>query len=130
MTVIRKGYFPHILHHFHPRNVQQLTSQNVTVSKGKQATCSLKISDVPRRITARMRAILVDWLVQVHEYFTMEEETLYLAIYLMNLFLKASNTQIPMLQLLGATCLFLACKLEEDSYPEPDLLCSLIGKHL
>lgn len=92
----------------------------------EQATCCFKISDVPRRVTAPMRAILVDWLVQVHEYCTMQEETLYLAIYLMNLFLKTSNIRIPKLQLVGATCLFLACKMEENAYPEPTVLCFMM----
>ncbi|XP_078518258.1 cyclin-P isoform X2 [Lissotriton helveticus] len=92
----------------------------------EQAACCFKTYDVPRRVTAPMRAILVDWLVQVHEYCTMQEETLYLAIYLMNLFLKTSNTRIPKLQLVGATCLFLACKMEENAYPEPTVLCFMM----
>ncbi|KAJ1108311.1 hypothetical protein NDU88_005687 [Pleurodeles waltl] len=92
----------------------------------EQATCCFKVSDVPRRVTAAMRAILVDWLVQVHEYCAMQEETLYLAIYLMNLYLKTSNIRIPKLQLVGATCLFLACKMEENAYPEPAVLCFMM----
>ncbi|XP_069499143.1 cyclin-P [Ambystoma mexicanum] len=93
----------------------------------EQVACCFKISDVPRRVTGGMRAILVDWLIQVHEFFGFQEETLYLAIYLMNLYLKTSDIRVSKLQLLGATCLYLACKIEECTFPEPNELCFMMA---
>ncbi|KAM6428500.1 cyclin-P isoform 10-T10 [Liasis olivaceus] len=87
---------------------------------------SLMGFDLPRSVTVEMRALLVDWLVQVHEYLSLADETLYLAVYLMNAYMKAGRVRIRHLQLLSVTCLFLACKLEEHTCPEPAQLCFLM----
>lgn len=52
------------------------------------------------------------------EYLNLADETLHLAVHLMNSYMRASHVRIPHLQLLSATCLFLACKLEEHTRPE------------
>uniref|UniRef100_A0A6J0T697 Cyclin-P isoform X1 n=1 Tax=Pogona vitticeps TaxID=103695 RepID=A0A6J0T697_9SAUR len=80
-------------------------------------------SDLPRSVTAEMRALVVDWLVQVHEYLNLADDTLYLAVYLMNAYMKAGKVRVSGLQLLSITCLFLACKVEESVCPEPAQLC-------
>ncbi|KAM8953368.1 cyclin-P [Pelodytes ibericus] len=82
--------------------------------------------DIPKSVTAEMRAVLVDWLVQVHEYLALEEETLYLAVYLMNSYLRVHKIQTSILQLLASSCLFIACKLEECLIPEPAELCFMM----
>ncbi|XP_041733071.1 cyclin N-terminal domain-containing protein 2 isoform X2 [Coregonus clupeaformis] len=41
-------------------------------------------ADLPRPFTNATRAILVDWLIQVHEVFHFSEETLYLSVHLLN----------------------------------------------
>lgn len=43
-----------------------------------------------RDINGRMRAILVDWLVQVHSKFRLLQETLYMCIAIMDRFLQVS----------------------------------------
>ena len=60
-----------------------------------------------------MRAILIDWLVEVHLKFKLLPETLYLTVNLIDRYL--SHTQIirSKLQLVGVTCLLIACKYEE-----------------
>lgn len=70
-----------------------------------------------RFITASMRAILVDWLVEVQENFELNHETLYLAVKLVDLY--ASHTNIPkeQLQLIGAVSLFIASKFDERCPP-------------
>ncbi|KAJ7304504.1 hypothetical protein JRQ81_012085 [Phrynocephalus forsythii] len=83
----------------------------------------LQGSDLPRSVTAEMRALVVDWLVQVHEYLNLADDTLYLAVYLMNAYMKVGKVRISCLQLLSVTCLFLACKVEESRCPEPAQLC-------
>ncbi|GAB2211954.1 hypothetical protein Drorol1_Dr00025294 [Drosera rotundifolia] len=72
----------------------------------------------------KMRMILVDWLVEVHNKFELMPETLYLAIDLVDQFL--SRTVVPRreLQLLGIGSMLLACKYEEIWAPEvKDFVC-------
>ncbi|KAF7235350.1 Cyclin N-terminal domain-containing protein 2 [Varanus komodoensis] len=78
---------------------------------------------LPRSVTAEMRALVVDWLVQVHDYLDLADDTLYLAVHLMNAYMRAGRVQVSALQLLGLTCLFLSCKVEESSCPELAQLC-------
>ena len=59
-----------------------------------------------------MRAILVDWLVEVQENFELYHETLYLAIKITDNYLQNNPTPKEQLQLVGATALLIACKIE------------------
>jgi hypothetical protein len=72
-----------------------------------------------------MRAVLVDWLVEVHQQFSMLQETLYLTVAILDRFLQRSAKDIPRksLQLVGVTAMFIASKYEEMYAPE-------IGKDL
>ncbi|XP_034825407.1 G2/mitotic-specific cyclin-B3 isoform X2 [Maniola hyperantus] len=79
-------------------------------------------------ITSWMRALLVDWMVEVQESFELNHETLYLAVKLVDLYLsKASRSQPEAdhltkeeLQLLGASALFIASKFDERIPPLVD----------
>ncbi|XP_047514172.1 G2/mitotic-specific cyclin-B3 isoform X1 [Pieris napi] len=79
-------------------------------------------------ITAWMRALLVDWMVEVQESFELNHETLYLAVKLVDLFLTRSSRKLPErehlnkeeLQLLGASALFIASKFDERIPPLVD----------
>ncbi|XP_039764484.1 G2/mitotic-specific cyclin-B3 isoform X2 [Pararge aegeria] len=79
-------------------------------------------------ITSWMRALLVDWMVEVQESFELNHETLYLAVKLVDLYLtKSSRTQPEKdhlskeeLQLLGASALFIAAKFDERIPPLVD----------
>ncbi len=44
-----------------------------------------------KQINERMRSILVDWLVQVHEKFRLLQETLYLTVAFVDRYLDVSN---------------------------------------
>lgn len=46
-------------------------------------------------ITPKMRALLVDWLVQVHLRFQLLQETLYLTVAVLDRFLQVANLQSP-----------------------------------
>lgn len=83
-------------------------------------------ADLPRPFTDTTRAILVDWLIQVHEVFHFSEETLYLSIHLLNCALRQIKVSTANLQLLGLVCLFLAAKKEECLLPEVSELCFLM----
>ena len=65
-----------------------------------------------------MRAILVDWLVEVHEKFQCYPETLFLSINLMDRFLAKNKVTMNKLQLLAVTSLFIAAKFEEVNLPK------------
>ncbi|XP_044133023.1 G2/mitotic-specific cyclin-B2-like [Bufo gargarizans] len=70
------------------------------------------------QVTDRMRAILIDWLMQVHSKFQLLQETLYMAVAIMDRFLQVYPVQRNRLQLVGVSSLFLASKYEEMYYPE------------
>jgi len=70
--------------------------------------------------TGAMRAILVDWLVEVQENFELYHETLYLAVKITDFYLQYNPTPKELLQLVGATALLLSCKIEERSPPPLD----------
>ncbi|RPA99851.1 hypothetical protein L873DRAFT_1789312 [Choiromyces venosus 120613-1] len=64
-----------------------------------------------------MRAILMDWLVQVHTRFNLLPETLFLTSNYVDRFLSAKVVSLGKLQLVGATALFVAAKYEEINCP-------------
>ncbi|KAL6528213.1 Cyclin-B2-2 [Orobanche hederae] len=71
-------------------------------------------------INERMRAILIDWLIEVHYKFELMEETLYLTVNIIDRFLAIQPVLRKKLQLVGATAMLLACKYEEVSVPIVD----------
>ncbi|KAL0101613.1 hypothetical protein PUN28_019031 [Cardiocondyla obscurior] len=64
-----------------------------------------------------MRALLVDWMVEVQESFELNHETLYLAVKLVDLYLTKVTVGKETLQLLGAASLFIASKFDERVPP-------------
>jgi len=73
-----------------------------------------------RSTTSIMRAILIDWLVEVQENFQLYHETLYVAVKLLDSYLQHNDTSKEQLQLVGATALLIACKVEERQPPPLD----------
>jgi len=73
--------------------------------------------DKQNDVTQAMRAILMDWLVEVQEEFRMQPETLYLAHNFIDRYLSLECVQRTRLQLLGVTSIFIATKLEECFSP-------------
>ena len=69
-------------------------------------------------LNGTMRAILVDWLVEVHMKFRLVQETLYLCVNIIDRYLSLVQVRRPKLQLVGVTALLLACKYEEIFPPE------------
>ncbi|KAJ3678742.1 hypothetical protein LUZ61_021346 [Rhynchospora tenuis] len=64
-------------------------------------------------INEKMRAVLIDWLVEVHDKLQLQDETLFLTVNLVDRFLAIQNISRNKLQLVGVTALRLACKYEE-----------------
>jgi cyclin B len=69
-------------------------------------------------INEKMRAILIDWLVEVHLKFKLVPETLYLTVNLIDRYLLGSPVERSNLQLVGVSALLLASKYEEIYPPE------------
>lgn len=67
----------------------------------------------------RMRAILLDWIMEVCEVYKLRRVTYYLAVDYIDRYLTI-NPDVPktQLQLVGVTCLFMAAKLEEIYPPK------------
>ena len=68
-------------------------------------------------IDSDMRAILVDWLVEVQISFEMSHETLYLAVKLVDHYLMKEICKKDKLQLLGSTAFLIAAKFEVSPNP-------------
>ena len=63
-------------------------------------------------VTPNMRAVLVDWMVEVQENFELNHETLYLAVRLTDHYLMKKNVSKDALQLVGAAAIFIGCKFD------------------
>jgi len=68
-------------------------------------------------INAKMRAILIDWLVEVHMKYKLRLETLFLTINLIDRYLMRVPVIRKRLQLIGVVAMFVACKFEEIEPP-------------
>ncbi|KAG5458823.1 MAG: cyclin-like protein [Olpidium bornovanus] len=74
--------------------------------------------ELQKDINHRMRDVLLDWMVEVHQSFKMIPETLYLAINILDRYLSLIQVPSNTLQLAGITALFIAAKVEEIAIPE------------
>ncbi|KAB0401256.1 hypothetical protein E2I00_013474 [Balaenoptera physalus] len=71
-----------------------------------------------REVTGNMRAILIDWLVQVQMKFRLLQETMYMTVSIIDRFMQDNCVPKKMLQLVGVTAMFIASKYEEMYPPE------------
>ncbi|XP_059402206.1 G2/mitotic-specific cyclin-B1 [Carassius carassius] len=69
-------------------------------------------------VTGNMRAILIDWLVQVQIKFKLLQETMYMTVAVIDRFLQDHPVPKKQLQLVGVTAMFIASKYEEMYPPE------------
>jgi hypothetical protein len=69
-----------------------------------------KYFDIQTDINEKMRAVLIDWIVEVHKLFELSQETLFLAVDIIDKYLCRKFILKHKLQLLGITSLWIACK--------------------
>lgn len=69
-------------------------------------------------ITAKMRMILIDWLIEVHMKYRLRPETLHLTVNLIDRYLSKKQITRKRLQLVGVAAMFIASKFEEITPPE------------
>ncbi|XP_058749171.1 G2/mitotic-specific cyclin S13-7-like isoform X2 [Vicia villosa] len=80
--------------------------------------------DSQPEINEKMRAILIDWLVDVHTKFELSPEALYLTINIVDRFLAICLVSRRELQLVGVSAMLMASKYEEIWPPEVnDFVC-------
>ncbi|XP_030047638.1 cyclin-A2 [Microcaecilia unicolor] len=85
-----------------------------------EVACKPKVGYMKKQpdITNSMRAILIDWLVEVGEEYQLQSETLYLAVNYIDRFLSSMSVLRGKLQLVGTAAMLLASKFEEIYPPE------------
>jgi hypothetical protein len=68
-------------------------------------------------VSEKMRATILDWLVDVHANFRLRDDTLFMAVNLFDRFLAKRRLHRNHLQLAGVACLLIASKIEEVHPP-------------
>lgn len=87
------------------------------LAKEKNYTRDVHMMDKHPYLQPKMRAILLDWLMEVSEVYKLHRETYHLAQDYFDRFMATQrNVCKSTLQLIGITCLFIAAKVEE-MYP-------------
>jgi len=69
-------------------------------------------------INGKMRAILIDWLIEVHMKYRLRPETLFLTVNLIDRYLSRAHVMRKKLQLVGVVAMQIAAKFEEINPPE------------
>lgn len=114
-----------------PQLVKEYESEIYDFLLRKESTPEMRIRSSflanHTEVNSRMRAILLDWLIEVHYKFKLCPETLYLCINLIDRYLQHVR-DIPKkkLQLLGGTCMLIAAKNEEYRAPEVKDICYIM----
>jgi cyclin B len=68
-------------------------------------------------INQRMRAILIDWIIEVHYCLNLKSKTLFQVVYIIDLYLSHKNIKRINLQLLGVASLLISFKSNEVYIP-------------
>lgn len=74
--------------------------------------------EAQRDLNGKMRAILVDWIVEVQFKYRLLPETLFLTVSLIDRYLSRASVARTRLQLVGVAAMFIAAKYEEIHPPE------------
>ncbi|CAI5463522.1 unnamed protein product, partial [Closterium sp. Yama58-4] len=74
--------------------------------------CPTYMSAQPE-VNSRIRGVVLDWVVQVHESYNLMPETLFLAVNIFDRYLATTHVLKKHIQLVGATCIMIAAKYEE-----------------
>ncbi|KAF5189681.1 Cyclin-a3-2 [Thalictrum thalictroides] len=91
--------------------------------QSKRRPMSDYIEKIQKDVTAQMRGILVDWLVEVAEEYKLVSDTLYLTVSYLDRYLSSNVLNRQRLQLLGVSCMLIASKYEEISPPHVEDFC-------
>ncbi|WVW78488.1 hypothetical protein I302_100443 [Kwoniella bestiolae CBS 10118] len=90
---------------------------NYMLSIEDQTMADADYMDKQAELQWKMRAILMDWIIEVHAKFRLLPETLFIATNLVDRFLSKRVISLVKFQLVGLTALFIAAKYEEVICP-------------
>lgn len=103
-----------------PSMLQYLRSLEVEARRRPLSNYMERVQDDVNQV---MRAILIDWLVEVAEEYKLVSDTLYLTVNYIDRYLSAHKLIRNKLQLLGVSCMLVASKYEEISPPNIEDFC-------
>ncbi|KAJ4770813.1 Cyclin family protein [Rhynchospora pubera] len=89
----------------------------------KRRPLSNYIETIQQDVTANMRGVLIDWLVEVAEEYKLVSDTLYLTVSYIDRFLSYNAISRQRLQLLGVSSMLIASKYEEIVPPHVEDFC-------
>ena len=67
-------------------------------------------------INEKMRAILIDWLIDVQIKYKLSPKTIYITVILIDIYLSKTQVYRTNFQLVGITAMYIACKYQEIYY--------------
>ena len=109
-----------VIYNKYPQNVDEYFDEICTELYGSEEKYLPDPNYMAKQkdINHRMRAILIDWLIDVHLKYKMVPQTMYIAVNLIDRFLSMNETTRVKLQLVGVTSMFISSKYEEIYPPE------------
>ncbi|KAK8708371.1 hypothetical protein V6N13_059413 [Hibiscus sabdariffa] len=103
--------------------IARVIYKNSRASEAKKRPSIDFMEIVQKDVNANMRAILIDWLVEVTEEYRLVSETLFLTVNYIDRYLSSNSINRQQLQLLGVACMMIASKYEEISAPQVEEFC-------
>ncbi|XP_044475153.1 cyclin-A1-1-like [Mangifera indica] len=97
--------------------------KHLRASEAKKRPATDFMERIQKDINCSMRAILIDWLVEVAEEYRLVPDTLYLTVNYIDRYLSGNAMNRQRLQLLGVACMMIAAKYEEICAPQVEEFC-------
>ena len=98
--------------------INELYSNLLEEEKNLKAKPKYGYMKLQTDINEKMRAILIDWIIVIHDKFHLKSQTLYQTIWLIDTYLSIKYIKRSDFQLLGLGCLYIASKFQEIYYPQ------------
>ncbi|XP_061352628.1 cyclin-A1-1-like [Gastrolobium bilobum] len=97
--------------------------KHLRASEAKKRPSADFMEKIQKDINPSMRAILIDWLVEVAEEYRLVPDTLYLTVNYIDRYLSGNVMNRQRLQLLGVASMMIASKYEEICAPQVEEFC-------
>ncbi|KAL3014515.1 hypothetical protein AAZX31_06G111100 [Glycine max] len=97
--------------------------KHLRASEAKKRPSTDFMERIQKEINPSMRAILIDWLVEVAEEYRLVPDTLYLTVNYIDRYLSGNVMNRQRLQLLGVASMMIASKYEEICAPQVEEFC-------
>ena len=109
-----------VIYNQYPQNVDDYFDEIFSELKSTEEKFLPEMNYMSKQkdINHKMRAILIDWLIDVHLKYKMVPQTMYISVNLIDRYLSKNETSRVKLQLVGVASMFIASKYEEIYPPE------------